>query len=98
MTGFNLDPDVTQACWEGGSAILQLLNVRAIRKSRSIAGIHWLPTAFFAGWGIYNLWFYAALNLPYAWWAGMAITLVNLIWLGHLWYYARARGNSNVEF
>ncbi len=87
-------PDHTQAFWEAGSAVLQLLNVRAIRKSKSIAGVHWIPTAFFAGWGIYNLWFYVALHLPWAWWAGMAITVVNLIWLGHLCYYARCRWKS----
>jgi hypothetical protein len=87
-------PDHTQAAWELGSACLQLLNIKAIRKSKSIAGVHWLPTAFFAAWGIYNLWFYYALGLPVSWWAGIAITLVNLTWLGHLWYYARARGNS----
>lgn len=89
-----ISPDVTQAAWELGSAMLCALNVKAIRKTRSIAGVHWLPTAYFAGWGIYNLWFYAALHLPWAWWAGMAITVVNLIWLGHLCYYALTKGKS----
>jgi hypothetical protein len=84
----DISPDVTQAMWEGGSACFQLLNVRAIRRSRSIAGVHWLPTAFFAAWGIYNLWFYTVMRLPYAYWAGLAITVTNLIWLGHLCYYA----------
>lgn len=87
----HIDPDITQAMWEGGSAILCLQNVKAIRKSRTIAGVHWLPTAYFAGWGVYNLWFYTALHLPYAYWAGLAITLVNMVWLGHLGYYAYRR-------
>lgn len=83
-----LNPDITQACWELGSAGFGLLNIRAVRKSKSIAGVHWAPTAFFAAWGIYNLWFYAALDLPVSWWAGIAITIVNLTWLGHLGWYA----------
>ena len=83
-----VDPDITQALWEGGSAILCLKNVAAIRKSRAIAGVHWLPTAYFAGWGVYNLWFYTALHLPYAYWAGLAITIVNAVWLGHVGLYA----------
>ena len=98
MSGFELlaflTPDHTQAAWELGSAMFGILNIKAVRKSRSIAGVHWLPTAFFAAWGIYNLWFYAALGLPVSWWAGMAITAVNLTWLGHLCYYAWQKGKS----
>jgi hypothetical protein len=86
-----ISPDLTQAGWELGSAAFGLLNVRAIRRSKSIAGIHWLPTAFFAAWGLYNLWFYAALHLPIAWWAGLAITAVNLVWLAHVGWYLLAK-------
>lgn len=90
----SLNPDMTQAAFEFGSACFQVLNVRAIRRSRAITGVHWIPTAFFAAWGVYNLWFYAMLNLPLAWWAGLSITLINLIWLGHVCYYASSKGKS----
>lgn len=83
-----MNPDLTQAAWELGSAIFSVLNIRAIRRSKAIAGIHWLPTAFFFAWGVYNLWFYTALHLPLAWWAGMAITATNLVWLAHVCWYA----------
>lgn len=86
-----MNPDLTQAFWELGSAVFGLLNIRAIRRSKSIAGVHWAPTAFFTAWGVYNLWFYDALHLPVAWWAGMAITAVNLIWLSHALYYMGRR-------
>jgi hypothetical protein len=84
-----LSPDITQAFWEFGSACFQLLNVRAIRASKGISGVHWIPTAFFGAWGVYNLWFYTVLNLPLAYWAGLFITLVNGVWLGHVAYYTR---------
>lgn len=83
-----ISPDVTQAGFELGSACFGVLNVRAIRRSKSLAGVHWLPTTFFAAWGLYNLWFYAAINLPLAWWAGLSITAVNVVWLGHVCWYA----------
>lgn len=86
-----LSPDLTQAGWELGSAGFGLLNVRAIRRSKSLQGVHWIPTAFFAAWGLYNLWFYAALGLPVAWWAGTSITAVNLLWLGHVGWYLWAK-------
>lgn len=86
-----LSPDMTQATWELGSAVFSVLNIRAVRKSQSIRGVHWAPTAYFFGWGVYNLWFYDALHLPAAWWAGIAITVTNLIWLSHVGWYASRR-------
>lgn len=83
----HLDPDYTQAFFELGSAIFQARNVKAIRQHKTIRGVHWTPTAFYTGWGVYNLWFYAAIGLPLAWWAGMAITLINAVWLAHAIYY-----------
>lgn len=83
-----MSPDVTQACWELGSACFQVLNVRAIRKSKVLSGVHWIPTAFFGAWGVYNLWFYSVINLPLAWWAGLLITCTNAVWLGHVAWYA----------
>jgi hypothetical protein len=83
-----VSPDLTQAAFELGSAVFGLLNIRAIRRSKSIAGVHWAPTAFFTTWGLYNLWFYTTLHLPLAWWAGMSITAVNCAWLVHAGYYA----------
>lgn len=80
-------PDITQAAWELGSAAFGLLNIRAIRRSKRLEGIHWAPTAFFFAWGVYNLWFYSALGLPVSWFAGCAITAVNMAWLAHVAYY-----------
>lgn len=89
----NLDPNLTQAFFETGAACFQVLNVRAIRRNKTVAGVHWLPYAFFNSWGVYNLWFYAAIHLPAAWWAGLAITCVNAVWLGHVaWYAVHRRG------
>jgi hypothetical protein len=85
----HLNPDLTQAAFEAGSACFQVMNVRAIRKHKTVKGVHWTPTAFFTAWGIYNLWFYAVIGLPLAWWAGLGITLVNMVWLGHAIYYSR---------
>lgn len=86
-----MNPDYTQAAWELGSAVFSVLNIFAIRRSKSIAGIHWAPTAFYTTWGLYNLWFYTTLHLPVAWWAGIAITCTNATWLGHVAYYETRR-------
>lgn len=87
----SLNPDITQAAWEFGSALFCLMDVRAIRKAKVLAGAHWFPKLYFGLWGLYNLWFYEALHLPAAWWAGLAITAVNIVWLGHVAFYGLRR-------
>lgn len=90
-----MNPDYTQAAFEFGSACFQVRNVLAIRTHQTIKGVHWSPTAFFTAWGVYNLWFYTALHLPLAWWAGLAITAVNAVWLSHAAYYVLRRETQN---
>ncbi len=86
-----MTPDFINALFELGSAAFGVLNVRAIRRSHTIAGVHWLPTAYFFVWGIWNLYFYPVLGQWFSLVAGIAITLINLIWLGHVFYYGAHR-------
>jgi hypothetical protein len=81
--------DLIQALFELGSAVFGLLNIRAIRKSKKLEGVHWAPTAFFTIWGAWNIYFYWYIAYPLAWGAGIAITVVNAVWLGHVYYYWR---------
>lgn len=88
-------PDLITASLEVGSAVFQWRNVKAIRRDKKLAGVSWVPSFFFMSWGLYNLWFYDVMALPLSWWGGLAITIVNAIWLAHVFHYAaQARGLS----
>jgi hypothetical protein len=81
--------DVVTGIFEAGSAIFGLLNIRAIRRDKAVRGVHWLPTTWFTLWGYWNLYYYFALTLPVSWVAGIWITIVNMVWLGHVFWYGR---------
>lgn len=81
--------DVVTAVFEAGSAVFGLLNIRAIRRDKRVSGVHWLPTTWFTVWGCWNIYYYFALALPLSWFAGIGITIVNSVWLGHVYWYGR---------
>lgn len=76
-----MDFDLINALFELGGACLLTLNIRRLLIDRTLKGVSPWPTAFFSAWGIWNLFFYAAVNTPLSWWAGLLLCVVNLIWL-----------------
>lgn len=83
--------DVINGVFEFSGGLSTLLNIRAIRKDKTIQGVHWSTYAFFTTWGIWNLFYYPSLNQWFSFSGGVLIVLGNLIWLGHALYYLRNR-------
>jgi len=67
------------------------LSVIKLYKEKSVRGISWVHAAFFASWGYWNLYYYPHLNQWMSFYGGVAIVLVNTIWLIQLIYYTVRR-------
>lgn len=76
-----LSADFINGAFELFGAALLLLNVREIIRTKRVAGVHWLPTVFFTIWGFWNLYYYPLLGQWLSFVGGVAIVLVNCIWL-----------------
>lgn len=79
--------DAFNGCFEFAGAYMVSLNVRAILRDKMIRGIHWAPTFFFAGWGVWNCYYYPSLGQWCSFAGGVTLTLVNATWLGLMWVY-----------
>jgi hypothetical protein len=62
-------------------------NIFALHRDKEIKGIHWSSTVFFTLWGIFNLFYYPSLDQWYSFFGGIAIVVVNTIWLSMIIYY-----------
>lgn len=82
-------PDLINGLFEFFGAFAAYLNVLKIRKDKVVQGYSPLTTVFFSSWGLWNLFYYYHLEQYLSWFGGMAIVLVNIVWLGHVWYYKR---------
>jgi hypothetical protein len=84
-----MSPDVMNACFELGGAMVLVLNLRRMYLDKTVRGVSWIPTAFFTSWGLFNQWFYGALGALWSLRAGALVCAVNLVWLGMTLHYAR---------
>lgn len=78
----HLDPtDFPMAALELGAAWLQVKNIKALLRDKEIKGVFWGQTAFYLGWGVWNVFFYPLHGLWLSGVAGLAITIANAVWL-----------------
>jgi hypothetical protein len=81
--------DVINGLFELMGAACLVVNVRQALRDKQIKGVHWGPTIYFTAWGIWNLWYYPSLNQWFSLAGGLAITLMNLVWLALVIRYWR---------
>jgi len=81
--------DLVNGVFELGGSFILLLNILKLKKDKHIAGVHWSPTAFFAAWGAWNAIYYPHLGQWFSFSGGVALVLVNVVWLAMLFYYTQ---------
>jgi membrane protein YdbS with pleckstrin-like domain len=82
-----MNPDQINGLFEFLGALMLARNVLAIYRDKLVRGVHWLPTAFFAAWGVWNLYYYPSLVQWWSFAGGIAIVSVNVVWFSLMVYY-----------
>jgi hypothetical protein len=86
-----MTPDLINASFEAGGALLLCLNVRRLWRDKQLAGVSLLPTVWFNLWGAWNLYFYAAVGQRLSWVAGIGVFAVNSAWVALALWFSFAR-------
>ena len=79
-----MSPDFINGVFELVGGGLLFLNVRRLWIDATLKGVDWKPTAFYAVWGLWNLYFYPALDQWWSFAGGIVVVVANLAWLGLL--------------
>jgi hypothetical protein len=82
-----MTPDLINGLFEFCGALMLAKNVHQLYKDKLVRGVHWMPTMFFAAWGLWNLFYYPHLEQMWSFAGGIAIVSVNLAWFGLMVYY-----------
>jgi hypothetical protein len=80
-------PDLINGAFEGFGSFFLLLHCLRLRKDKLVRGVSITATAFFFCWGLWNLFYYYHLEQIFSWYAGMAVVLVNGLYVAMLIYY-----------
>lgn len=82
-----MNPDAINGLFEGLGSLAIWQNVKALLRHRQVRGVSLLPTAFFTAWGIWNLFYYPALQQWWSFLGGCSIVVANAFWLGLAWRF-----------
>lgn len=84
-----MSPDLINGAIEfGGGLVILLLNIRRAYREKKVAGVHPWATSFFAFWGLWNCWYYPAIDQWWSFAGGVFLVTMNFIWFGQLLYYS----------
>lgn len=84
-----LSPDTVNGVFEFGGSIFTWMNVRRVVLDRGYAGVYVPGIVFFAGWGLWNLFYYPFLHQWVSFLGGLSIVLSNLAWVTALLWFGR---------
>lgn len=82
-----MTPDHFNGLFEFLGALMLSRNILQLYRDKLVRGVHWMPTLFFAAWGVWNLYYYPSLDQWASFFGGLAIVSVNLAWFGMMVYY-----------
>lgn len=82
-------PDAINAGFEFVGGMMQLWNCWKLFWDREVRGVNWQVTAFFACWGIWNLFFYPFVGAWLSMIGGLTIVLANVIWVAMALHFAK---------
>ena len=74
-------PDVVNGLFEFFGGALLWMNVAALRRDRTLRGVRVAPTALFAAWGVWNLYYYPHLGQWWSFVGGLSVAAANAVWV-----------------
>ncbi len=81
--------DAVNGGYESLASLFLLINVMRLHRDKECKGVSIAPTAFFASWGYWNLFFFPYNGLWFSAIACGLVALVNTFWVGQMIYYSR---------
>lgn len=76
-----MSPDLINGLFELAGAALQWVNVAKLARDREVKGVYWPITAFHVSWGVWNMYFYSAVNAPMSVVGAAVLLLANVAWV-----------------
>jgi hypothetical protein len=77
--------DIINGLFELVGAFMTWRNYVQLRRDGEVRGVYWPVTAFFAAWGLWNLYYYPSLGQWFSFAAGVLLVGWNIAWAIKAW-------------
>jgi hypothetical protein len=84
-----MTPDLINGLYEAFGGPFLLRNCWLTWKAKQVKGVSIITTAFFASWGVWNLYYYPHLDQLWSFAGGCIIVSANALWIGLMIYFRR---------
>lgn len=81
--------DFINGTFELLGGVLLIQNCRRLLHDRVVKGVDYRVMAFFALWGVWNLYYYPSLNQWLSFTGGLVIVCANIVWVALAIYFRR---------
>lgn len=85
MTG-----DVINSLFEVFGGLMVFNHCRIVWRDKAVAGVSIISTVFFTAWGFWNLYYYPSLGQWWSFIGGIAIVIMNVIWVALMLRYRKS--------
>lgn len=86
-----MNPDLINGLFELFASVMVLNNCLRLYRDKCVMGVSIASTAFFFGWGVWNVYYYPAIGQPFSFYAGIAVCASNALWVAMMVFYSRVK-------
>lgn len=81
--------DLINGSFEALAGAMVLNHCRVLYAEKMVRGVSVISSFFFTLWGIWNLYYYPALNQPMSFYGVLVVVAANALYVGMMVYYRR---------
>jgi hypothetical protein len=81
--------DAINGTFELAAGFFVLNHCRVLYAEKQVRGVSLTSSGFFLLWGMWNMYYYPALNQPLSFYGGVFVVAANAFYLGMLFHYRR---------
>ena len=90
----NAWPDLINGSFEALAGLMVLNHCRVLHAEKMVRGVSVLSSFFFTMWGVWNLYYYPALNQPLSFYGGLVVVASNALYVGMMVFYRKNAKNA----
>ena len=90
-------PDLINGSYEALGGFMIAFSIVRLHRDKIVRGVSWVPVAFYASWGYWNLFYYPHLGQWVSFFGGVGVVAVNTVWLTQMIYYIRREAKQQKE-
>lgn len=89
-----INKDAINGCFELAAGFFVLNHCRVLYAHKLVRGVSLTSSGFFLIWGMWNMYYYPALNQPLSFYGGVFVAATNAFYLGMLFHYRKLEALS----